>query len=56
MIGKDGKVQNMRVLHAVGLGLDEAAVVAVKQWAYRPTLLNGEPVMVETTVNVAFGR
>jgi TonB family protein len=55
-IGKDGKVQDVRVLHAIGLGLDEAAVGAVKQWVYRPTLLNGEPVAVQTTVNVAFGR
>ena len=34
--------------------LQQAALDAVRQWRYRPYLLNGEPVEVETTVNVEF--
>ncbi len=34
--------------------LQQAAMDAVKEWRYRPYLLNGEPVEVETTVNVVF--
>jgi protein TonB len=34
--------------------LQQAAIDAVKQWRYRPYLLNGEPVEVETTINVDF--
>ena len=36
------------------MGLDVAAMEAVKQWVYQPTLLNGEPVEVVTTVDVNF--
>jgi protein TonB len=32
----------------------QAALDAVRQWRYRPTLLNGEPVEVETTITVIF--
>jgi len=34
--------------------LQQAALDAVRNWHYRPYLLNGEPVEVETTVNVVF--
>jgi periplasmic protein TonB len=34
--------------------LQQAAINAVQQWRYRPYLLSGEPVEVETTVNVVF--
>jgi len=34
--------------------LDDAAVAAVKQWKYSPTLLNGKPVPVMATVSVKF--
>jgi protein TonB len=34
--------------------LTQAAVDAVRSWRYRPYLLNGDPVEVETTVNVVF--
>jgi protein TonB len=36
------------------MGLDVAAMEAVKQWVYQPTLLNGEAVEVTTTVEVNF--
>ncbi len=53
IIGKDGTIQNLQVLSGPQM-LAPAAVDAVKQWRYRPYLLNGEPVEVETTVQVTF--
>ncbi|MGE0461170.1 MAG: energy transducer TonB [Vicinamibacterales bacterium] len=52
-IGTDGAVQDARVLRSVPL-LDEAALAAVRQWRYSPTLLNGRPVPVVMTVTVNF--
>ncbi len=52
-IGKDGKVQSLNVLSGPP-ELVQAAVDAVKEWEYKPTLLNGEPVEVLTTVDVNF--
>jgi TonB family protein len=55
VIGKDGRVDpNIRVEKSAGLLLDEAALDAVKRWVYQPTLLNGNPVEVATTVEVNF--
>lgn len=52
-IGTDGQVVNGRVLRSVPL-LDQAALDAVRQWQYTPTLLNGVPVPVVMTVTVSF--
>ena len=52
-IGEDGRVRNTRVLRSIPL-LDEAAVDAVRQWRFTPTLLNGQPVPIVMTVTVAF--
>jgi protein TonB len=52
-IGVDGRVENARVLRSRPL-LDEAALTAVRQWLYTPTLLNGVPVPVIMTVTVQF--
>jgi len=56
LIGTDGKVEHLQVVGGPPL-LIPAAMAAVKQWVYRPTLLNGNPVEVETriTVNFALG-
>ena len=53
VIGKDGTVQDLRVVSGHPL-LTAAAIDAVKQWLYRPYYLNGEPVMVDTQINVVF--
>jgi protein TonB len=53
VIGKDGRVQQLRVISGHPL-LINAALEAVKQWAYRPTLLNGEPVEVVAPISVRF--
>jgi protein TonB len=53
VIGPDGRVTDVKVLRSVPL-LDEAAIDAVRQWAYTPTLLNGVAVPVIMTVTVNF--
>jgi protein TonB len=52
-ISKAGNIENLRVLSGPAL-LQQAALDAVKTWQYRPYLLDGEPVEVETTVNITF--
>jgi protein TonB len=52
-IDETGKVRDMRVLRSIPL-LDQAALDAVRQWEYEPTLLNGRPVPVIMTVTVNF--
>jgi protein TonB len=54
-IGTDGKVIDAKVLRSVPL-LDQAALDAVRQWEYAPTLLNGVPVPVVMTVTINFKR
>jgi protein TonB len=53
IIGPDGRVSEAKVLRSIPL-LDAAALDAVKQWVYTPTLLNGVPVPVIMTVTVNF--
>jgi protein TonB len=53
IIDKNGSVQQLRVVSGHPL-LAPAAIEAVKQWHYKPFLLNGEPVEIETTVTVNF--
>ena len=48
-----GTVQQLEVISGHPL-LVQAALDAVKQWKYRPTTLNGEPVEVDTTIDVIF--
>jgi TonB family protein len=54
IILKDGSVGSIKVLKSAGQALDDAAIVSVRQWQYQPTLLNGEPVEVITTISVEF--
>jgi TonB family protein len=54
-IGPDGKVIDAKVVRSIPL-LDQAALDAVQQWEYLPTMLNGEPVPVVMTVTVNFKR
>jgi len=53
IISKDGTVYQLEVVSGHPL-LVQAALDAVRQWRYQPTLLNGEPVEVDTTVDVVF--
>jgi protein TonB len=52
-ISKTGTIENLQVVSGPAM-LQQAAMDAVKQWRYRPYLLNNEPVEVDTTVNVIF--
>jgi protein TonB len=52
-ISRTGTTENLRLLSGPAM-LMAAAEDAVRTWRYRPYLLNGEPVEVETTVNVIF--
>jgi protein TonB len=52
-ISKTGTIENLRVISGPPM-LTQSALEAVKTWRYKPYQLNGEPVEVETTVNVVF--
>jgi protein TonB len=53
IIAKDGTIQRLQVLSGHPL-LRQAAIDAVSQWIYRPTVLNGQPVEVEAPIDVIF--
>ena len=53
VIGEDGSVIEVQVVRSIP-ELDQAAIDAVSQWQYEPTLLNGEPVEIEMTVTINF--
>jgi periplasmic protein TonB len=52
-ISKNGIIENLRAVQGHPI-LIQAAMDAVKQWKYKPYILNGEPVEVETTIKVQF--
>ncbi|HLK63909.1 MAG TPA: TonB family protein [Bryobacteraceae bacterium] len=53
-IGPDGKAQNVQVVRSLGLGLDEKAIEAVKQWRFKPGMKDGQPVTVQANIEVNF--
>ena len=53
VIGKDGNIENLQLVSGHPM-LAPAAIDAVRQWRYKPFLLNGQPLEVETTVTVTF--
>jgi protein TonB len=53
VISKEGSIDDLKVISGHPL-LQQAAVDAVRQWKYKPTTLNGEPVEVVTTITVTF--
>ena len=54
IIGTDGRPREMRVVRALGMGLDEKALEAVKQWRFEPAKKDGVPVAVIVNVEVGF--
>lgn len=52
-ISKNGTITNLRVVSGPAV-LQQSAIAAVSNWRYRPYMLNGQPVEVETTVDVVF--
>jgi protein TonB len=53
VIDSNGQIQNLQLVSGHPM-LVPAAIAAVKQWRYKPYLLNGQPVEVETTITVIF--
>jgi len=53
-VSPDGRATNIRVVRSLGLGLDEKAMEAVKQWKFKPGYRNGQPVTVAATIEVNF--
>jgi len=53
VIAKDGSIQELQYVSGPAL-LMKSAMDAVHEWKYRPTMLNGEPVEVDTTIDVVF--
>jgi periplasmic protein TonB len=53
IIGRDGRIQDLKPTGGPSILIPPASA-AVKQWIYRPTLLNGQPVEVATQIEVNF--
>jgi len=54
IVGTDGRPRNIHVLSSLGMGLDEKAIEAVKNWKFEPAMRDGHPVNVEIAVEVDF--
>ena len=54
IVSKQGTLSHLTALNSVDPQLVQAAIDAVQQWTYQPTLLNGRPVQVVTTITVNF--
>jgi protein TonB len=53
-VDTNGNPSHVRVIRGVGMGLDEKAVEAVKQYKFKPAMENGKPVLVELNIEVNF--
>ena len=54
VVGSDGRPRDIRIARSLGLGLDEKAIEAVKQWKFEPAMKDGRPVAVQINVEVDF--
>lgn len=54
VVGPDGRPRDIRVSRSLGLGLDEKAIEAVRQWKFEPARKDGKPVPVQINVEVSF--
>jgi len=54
IIGKDGKIEKLQVISTTDPMFSTSALDAVRQWTYKPYLLNGDPTEVETTITVSY--
>ena len=53
-VDTSGRLRNVRVVHGLGLGLDDKAIQAVMQWRFRPGYRDGKPVVAAATIEVNF--
>jgi TonB family protein len=54
VVGPDGKPRDVRVQRSLGMGLDEKAIEAVRQWKFEPSMKDGHPVAVQVNIEVNF--
>lgn len=54
IIEKTGTTSNIAILEPLGMGLDEQAILALKEWKFQPAMKNGEPVRVQVEVDMDF--
>lgn len=54
VIGKDGSVENIKVVKSLREDCDQSAIDAVRQWIFQPVLLNNNPIEVKTTIQINF--
>jgi len=54
VVGPDGQTRDIKVARTLGLGLDQKAIEAVKQWKFEPAMKDGKPVAVQVNVEVTF--
>jgi periplasmic protein TonB len=54
VVGPDGRPRDIKVARSLGLGLDEKAIEAVKNWKFEPAMKDGKPVAVQINVEVNF--
>ncbi|HYY68100.1 MAG TPA: energy transducer TonB [Terriglobales bacterium] len=54
IVGPDGRPREVRMARGLGMGLDEKAIQAVKQWKFEPAQKDGHPVAVQMNVEVSF--
>ncbi len=54
VVAPDGRTRDIRVARTLGLGLDQQAIEAVKQWKFEPAMKDGKPVAVQVNVEVTF--
>jgi TonB family protein len=54
IVGTDGLPRDVKIIRSLGLGLDEKAIEAVKQWKFKPAMKDGKPVAVQINVEVFF--
>jgi TonB family protein len=54
VIGRDGRIHRLKMLKSPDPDLTVAALIAVRQWEYKPYTLNSNPVEVKTTITVIF--
>jgi periplasmic protein TonB len=54
IVGPDGKPRDIRIQRGLGMGLDQKAIDAVRQWRFDPATKDGRPVAVQISVEVSF--
>jgi len=54
VVGPDGRTHDIRIQRSLGMGLDEKAIAAVREWKFDPARRNGIPVAVQVNIEVTF--